>query len=130
MSTYDHVAFQVGNLDQAIDFYVGKLGFALDFRSVNPQEHEAYAFLYLADLRLELIQDLARGGFTRPYPEPPYCPHLAIHTDDMAQAVLRLKEAGVPILRGPLEVEGEDTWLYFCDPDNNVLEYVQWYARK
>jgi lactoylglutathione lyase len=130
MTTFDHVAFQVANLDQAIDFYVGRLGFDIDFRSVNPQEQEAYAFLSLADLRLELIQDLARGGFTGPSPEPPYCPHLAIQTDDMAQAVLRLKEAGVAILRGPLEVEGEDTWLYFCDPDNNILEYVQWYAKE
>jgi lactoylglutathione lyase len=36
----------------------------------------------------------------------------------------------VPILRGPLEIPGEETWVYFADPDNNVLEYIQWYQKK
>ena len=25
------------------------------------------------------------------------------------------------------EIEGEETWVYFADPDGNVLEYIQWY---
>lgn len=66
----------------------------------------------------------------KPLIHPPYCPHLPIQTADVSQAVTRLKEAGVPILRGPLEVEGEETSVYFCDPDNNILEYVQWYAKE
>jgi lactoylglutathione lyase len=129
LNAYDHMAFQVSNLDQAIDFYVSKLGFALALRSVNPKEQEAYAFLSLADLRLELIQDLS-SAYIKPSIRPPYCPHLAIQTADMSLAVARLKEAGVSILRGPLEVEGEETWVYFCDPDNDVLEYIQWYAKE
>ena len=44
---------------------------------------------------------------------------------DIQQAVARLKEAGVHILRGPLEIAGEETWVYFCDVDNNILEYIQ-----
>jgi catechol 2,3-dioxygenase-like lactoylglutathione lyase family enzyme len=129
MATHDHTAFQVGNVDQAIEFYVNKLGFTLVSRAVNPEEREAYAFLALEDLRLELIQDLSTASYVKPTVQPPYCPHLAIQTDDMVEAVTRLKQAGVSILRGPLEMKGEDTWLYFCDPDNNILEYVQWYGR-
>lgn len=128
MTVFDHTAFQVSDMDQAVAFYVDKLGFRLLSRAVNAQEHEAYAFLALADLRLELIQDLARTSYPKPTVQPPYCPHLAIQTDDMGRAVERLQKSGVPILRGPLEVKGEDTWLYFCDPDNNILEYVQWYG--
>jgi catechol 2,3-dioxygenase-like lactoylglutathione lyase family enzyme len=130
MNAYDHIAFQVNDLDRAIRFYVDKLGFTIRFRSVNPQEQEAYAFLSLADLRLELIQDLRSQTYIKAAVVPPYCPHLAIQVSDMAQALARLKEAGVAILRGPLEVKGEVTWVYFCDPDNNVLEYVQWNVRK
>jgi len=129
MATHDHTAFQVGNVEQAIEFYVNKLGFTLVSRAVNPEEREAYAFLALEDLRLELIQDLSTASYVKPTVQPPYCPHLAIQTDDMVEAVTRLKQAGVSVLRGPLETKGEDTWLYFCDPDNNILEYVQWYGR-
>ena len=129
MGRYDHVAFQVSNMDAAIQFYVQKLGFALLSRDVNAQEGEEYAFLALGDLRLELIQDL-RHDYQKPEVKPPYCPHLAIETDDMEQAVARLRERGVPIIRGPLVIEGEETWVYFADPDHNVLEYIQWYKRK
>jgi hypothetical protein len=35
----------------------------------------------------------------------------------------------VAILRGPLKIEGEETWVYFTDPDHNVLEYIQWFRK-
>ena len=130
MEGYDHVAFQVCDMDVAIRFYVEKLGFALSSRAVNAEEGEEYAFLALGDLRLELIQDLKGSAYQKPEIKPPYCPHLAIETDDMEQAVGRLKERGVPIIRGPLAIEGEETWVYFADPDNNVLEYIQWFKKE
>jgi lactoylglutathione lyase len=130
MERYDHVAFQVSQMDVALQFYVEKLGFTLAFRTVNEEEGEDYAFLTLGDLRLELIQDLTQRDYQKPPVKPPYCPHLAIETDDMGRAVARLKQRGVAIIRGPLEVAGEETWVYFQDPDNNVLEYIQWYKKK
>ncbi len=42
------------------------------------------------------------------------------------ELVAQLTEQDISILRGPLIVEGEVRWLYFADPDNNVIEYVQW----
>jgi lactoylglutathione lyase len=130
MEKYDHMAFQVSNMDVAIQFYVEKLGFTLSSRAVNTEEREEYAFLALGDLRLELIQDLEQRDYQKPQIKPPYCPHLAIETDDMERAVARLRESGVLIIRGPLEIAGEETWVYFRDPDNNVLEYIQWYEKK
>ena len=130
MEKYDHVAFQVSNMDAAIQFYVGKLSFTLSSRAVNPEEMEEYVFLALGDLRLELIQDLNQAAYQKPGIKPPYCPHLAIETDRMERAVARLREEGVPIIHGPLAIEGEGTWVYFADTDNNVLEYIQWYKKK
>jgi lactoylglutathione lyase len=104
------------------------LGITLLSRDVNPDEHEAYTFLALGDLRLELIQDL-QGDYQKPTIRRPYCPHLAIRTDDMQATVAHLKQQGVPIVRGPLAIEGEETWLYFADPDNNLLEYIQWFDK-
>jgi len=129
MKTYDHVAFQVGSMDAAIAFYTEKLGFSLLFRATNEEEREEYAFLTLGDLRLELIQDLKLAEYPKPEIKPPYCPHLAIETDDMQSVVAQLKQHGVPIIRGPLMIEGEETWVYFADPDNNVLEYIQWFKK-
>ena len=130
MEKYDHVAFQVSNMDAAIQFYVEKLNFALSSRAVNQDEMEEYVFLRLGDLRLELIQDLKQAAYQKPGIKQPYCPHLAIETDDIERAVARLREEGVPIIRGPLAIAGEETWVYFADPDNNVLEYIQWYKKK
>ena len=127
MGRFDHVAFQVGNMDVAIQFYVEKLGFALSSRAVNQEEREEYVFLALGDLRLELIQDLSQAAHQKPGIKPPYCPHLAIETDNMERAVAHLREKDVPIVRGPLAIKDEVTWVYFADPDNNVLEYVQWH---
>jgi lactoylglutathione lyase len=33
-------------------------------------------------------------------------------------------------VKGPLKIENEETWVYFSDEDNNVLEYIQWYNKK
>ena len=129
MRAFDHVAFQVSDIDAAIQFYVERLGFVLASKAVNPEQQEAYAFLALEDLRLELIQDLKAESYQKPVVKPPYCPHLAMETDDMAGTVARLQQAGVAILRGPLKIEGEETWVYFTDPDNNVLEFIQWFRR-
>ena len=127
MGQFDHIAFQVGNMDTAIQFYVEKLGFALSSRTVDREEMEEFAFLTLGDLRLELLEDLNPAVYQKPSIKPPYCPHLAIGTDDMERALAHLREKEVPIIRGPLAIEGEVTWVYFADPDNNILEYVQWY---
>ena len=130
MEKCDHVAFQVGEMDAAVGFYVEKLGFTLVSRQVDEAEHEEFAFLALGEVRLELIQDLAETTYRKPEIQPPYCPHLAIATDDLEAALAGLKEKSVPILRGPLVIAGQVTWAYFADPDNNILEYVQWYQKR
>ena len=42
---YDHGAFRVRNLDDAIAFYTGKLGFRFLFDGKNEKAAERYAFL-------------------------------------------------------------------------------------
>jgi len=126
---FDHGAFQVSSLDAAIAFYTDTLGFSLTFRGHNADEDESYAFLTFGDARLELIEDCTQP-FNKPEIRKPYCPHFCLEVPDMDAAVAGLKTTGVPILRGPLKIEGEETWVYFADPDNNVLEYIQWFKAK
>ena len=126
---FDHGAFQISNMDESINFYTNKLGFKLVFRAVNEAEKEEYAFLEYGNARLELIQDLV-NVFEKPRIQKPYCPHFCIEIDNMKRAVETLKSNDVNIVKGPLEIAGEETWVYFADLDNNVLEYIQWYKKK
>jgi len=125
----DHCGFQVKNLDLAIQFYTEKLLFKLDYRAVNEQEQEEYAFLSLGKARLELIQDLV-NEYTIPIIKKPYCPHFCIEIDDMEKAVAGLQEMNIKIVKGPLKIDNEETWIYFADEDNNLLEYIQWFNKK
>ncbi len=126
----DHFAFQVEDLSRSIHFYTGKLGMKKMFSKIDDDHHEAFAFIELEGGNLELLQILDEEN--RPIPmekreiAPPYCPHLAIQTEDLSELVQSLKEKDIPIIKGPLEIPGQVRWLYIADPDNNVIEYVQW----
>lgn len=126
----DHAAFRVADLDRAIAFYTGVFGLKLMFRQKDPEHHEAFAFLEVEGGNLELLQCLDENNQPLPYAppriEPPFTPHLAMKSDNLDQLMATLKEKGVPLIKGPLEIPGQVKWLYLADPDNNVLEFVQW----
>lgn len=123
---FDHMAFEVSDLECAIAFYVDRLGFSESWRHRNEEEHEECVFLLRGDVRLELLTRLDGKIKAPPIPQTPYCPHLAIGVDDLEASIKQLEQHDVPILRGPLAVEGKVRWLYFADPDGNVIELVQW----
>ncbi len=125
----DHAALQVKNMDRAIAFYTEKLAFSLNHRAINEEEQEEYAFISAGDVRIELIKDLT-NNYEPPRLQKPYCPHLCMEVDDMKAALTGLELMNIKILRGPLTIENEETWVYFSDPDHNVLEYIQWYNKK
>jgi len=127
MQRVDHFAFEVADMDAAIAFYTGKLGLKLMFREVDEKQGEEFAFLELDGGNLELLRSLAPPA-APPKAEPasPWCPHLALVTEDMDELVARAKESGIAILKGPLHAEGLAKWIYLCDPDGNIIEYIQW----
>lgn len=122
---YDHGAFRVRNLEDAIKFYVEKLGFKLLFQNQAEAFGERGAFLEYNGARLELLETI--GVPYQPVrPERPYCPHLCFETDDMDSVIAALQKNHIEILDGPNEIPGSERWLYFLDPDFNVLEYIMW----
>lgn len=130
MPAADHFAFQVSDMESAIRFYTDKLGLKLLSSEVDEPHHEAFAFLEVEGGNLELLQVLDENNApiprVAPEPAPPYCPHLALATDDMDACLENLRRQEIPILEGPLEIPGEIRWVYATDPDNNVLEFIQW----
>ena len=133
MPRLDHVAFEVSDLDASIAFYTEKLGLKLLSRDVDEEHHEAFAFLELDGGNLELLQVLGDGSQPKRLCNSAIrascCPHAAIETDDMEKLLATLKRQKVPIVKGPLEIPGTVRWVYVSDPDNNVIEFVQWLRR-
>ncbi len=127
--SFDHFAFQVSDMDSSIEFYTKKLGFILKSRATNEEEKEEYAFLEHGDARLELILD-PKKEYKKPEIKAPYCPHFCLVVENMGSSVDLLRKNGVPVVHGPIETEGDVTWVYFCDPDNNILEFIQWFKKK
>jgi catechol 2,3-dioxygenase-like lactoylglutathione lyase family enzyme len=127
MPKLDHIALEVSDMDVSIIFYTTNLGFTLTSRAINEQEQEEYCFLDSQGTRLEPISDLKKDYHNKIEIEKPYCPRICFVTDDMDSTLRELQEKNIEIVRGPLEIEGEERWVYFADPDGNVLEYIQWY---
>jgi catechol 2,3-dioxygenase-like lactoylglutathione lyase family enzyme len=129
----DHVALRVADLARAIQFYQEQIGLSLLFQQVDESHHEAFAFLELDGGNLELLQVLDETNAPMPYtPAPPargYCPHVALGTEDMEDMLTLFEREGIPILKGPLEIPGQVRWIYVLDPDQNILEFVQWLDR-
>lgn len=127
----DHVAVQVADLDRAILFYTESLGLTLMFKELDKHHHESFAFLEVEGGNLELLQSLDDNdqplSFAPPPLKPPYCPHLALRTEDMEKLVAMAKAKNIPIIKGPLINPGLCTWIYLSDPDHNVIEFIQWF---
>jgi len=126
MPRLDHIALEVSDLDRAIRFYTEDLGFTLKSRAINQEQQEEYCFLESEGTSLELISDLQKSYSAERKFQRPYCPHICFATDDMEETLRQLRARDIHIVRGPLEIAGEETWVYFADPDGNVLEYIQW----
>jgi predicted enzyme related to lactoylglutathione lyase len=99
---FNHVAIEVGDLEQALAFY-GKL-FDFELRSREP----GMAFIDLGDQFLALQET--------PNPSPTGGRHFGLVVEDKEAARRRIVEAGIPIEPGP--------FLDFRDPWGNLVEII------
>ena len=127
MPELDHIALEVSNMDISIDFYTKKLGFSFVSRAINENEKEEYCYLESEGFNLELLKDLTKKTSSRKEAQRPYCPHICFSTNNMNETINELNSKNIKIIHGPLKIENEATWVYFADPDFNVLEFIQRY---
>jgi predicted enzyme related to lactoylglutathione lyase len=99
---FNHVAIEVGDLEQALDFY-GKL-FTFELRGREP----GMAFIDLGDQFLALQET--------PDPSPTGGRHFGLVVEDKEAARQRIADAGIEIEPGP--------FLDFRDPWGNLVEIV------
>lgn len=125
MPKLDHIAIEVSDMDASIEFYKNILGFSFVSRAIDQKENEEYCYLESEGFFLELLKDNEKKLKIDKKVNRPYTPHVCFKTDDMEKTIDELKSNDIEIVHGPLIIEGEATWIYYVDPDNNVLEYIQ-----
>ena len=102
----NHVAIEVGNIDEALDWY-GKI-FEFSLRGKN----ERMAFIDMGDqfINLTLVPDYAVPGEEKR--------HIGFVVDDRSRIIELAKAAGARFVEGP--------FLDFLDPWGNRLELVEY----
>ena len=114
-----HVHLKVADLQRALDFYVGVLGFELQQR-MGDQAAFVSAGGYHHHIGLNTWE--SRGG-SPPPPGHTGLFHVAIRHPDrrtLADALRRLVEAKVPVAGA--SDHGASEAIYFADPDGNGIE--------
>jgi len=136
----DHTALSVPDMDKALDFYVGVLGFEVEMNAGWPSgakplddlvglEDSAskVAMIRLGNSRLELFQYQNPLGKEQD-PDRPVCDHGLIHiclaVSGIAEEYERLVDAGVRFNSKPIDL-GRETCVYGRDPFGNVIELIE-----
>lgn len=96
----NHIALEVGNIREALDFYRGFLDFEVSSQS------ETAAFIYFGDQFINFMTGRRQG--------PDEGRHFGIAVDDKPLAIERLKEMGVELL--------DTRFTDFLDPWGNRVE--------
>jgi len=123
----DHVTLTVSDLDAALAFYQGILGFtALGQLFKDDGRGLSITYLEAGGATLELF---SFAGPTIPNPWDPDeavlgLKHLGFHVDDVDAAAARLKEAEVRFIYEPADALGDVRTSFFADPDGNALELI------
>jgi catechol 2,3-dioxygenase-like lactoylglutathione lyase family enzyme len=114
--------YLVNDVDAAVAFYAGQLGFTL-----QQQYGPAMAIVTRADLSLWLAGPNASAARPMPdgrKPEPGGWNRIVVQTEDLAAQVTALKAAGVPFRNDV--VTGPGGRQILCeDPSGNVVELFE-----
>jgi catechol 2,3-dioxygenase-like lactoylglutathione lyase family enzyme len=124
---YDHVTLTVSNLDKALAFYQGVLGFpALGQLVMNDKRGFVITYLQFGNSVLELF------SFSQPTVYHTWNPdetvlglkHIGLLVDDVDAVAAKLVSAGVRIIYPPNDALGDVKTCFFADPDGNALELI------
>jgi catechol 2,3-dioxygenase-like lactoylglutathione lyase family enzyme len=118
------VRYIVNDVDSAIAFYNGHLGFKVD---MHPGA--GFAALSRGDLQLLLNTPSGSGGASQPMPdgrkpESGGWNRIQLRVDDLAQEVESLKGAGVPF-RNPIITGNGGKQTLIEDPSGNPIELFE-----
>ena len=110
-----HVALRVRDLDQALAFYTGKLGFAEMLR-LN-RDDGSLALVYLRITDTDYLELFPGGTDERAPPsERTGYNHLCLTVDSLERTLAGLAAAGVPLSQGPKRAADGNLQAWIEDP--------------
>jgi lactoylglutathione lyase len=119
---YLHTMLRVRDLDAALDFFVGKLGFCELRRRADERGRFTLVFLGSgADGDPAQVELTYNWDQAEPYPTGRFFGHLAYEVDDIYSTCARLRAAGVDILRPPRDGH----MAFIKSPDGHSIELLQ-----
>ena len=135
----NHAGLVVKDLEQALKFYSGVLGFKVlarrerDGGPIDKVVGYDHAHLKIADVGtgegtvIELIQYVNPPPADRPTEERSVLggSHIAFDVDDVEETHRRIVAGGATELNPPIEVAPGKKVCYLQDPDGNWLELIQ-----
>lgn len=102
----NHVAIEVGNIDEALDWY----GRIFEFTLRGRGEHSAFIDMGDQFINLTVASDRASAGVEKR--------HLGFVVDDRSRVIELAKAAGARFVEGP--------FLDFLDPWGNRIEVIEY----
>ncbi len=121
----DHVELTPLDYERTINFYTDVLGFKMKERlQMSMPPLRGIAYLVLGDTMIEFL-DVENPEPATTHPWPAGYRGLAIEVDDMDEAVAYLKDKGVDIVWGPMDIGGPIR-AEIRDPDGFMIELRQW----
>lgn len=114
----EHVGIAVEDLDQALEVYQEALGLAPDEVLEVPERGMKIAFFTLGQVQLELLASTREGSDIGNFLEKrgPGLHHLAFLVDDVAAALVRLKEKGIRLIDEAPKRGGRGNRIAFLHP--------------
>jgi len=121
-----HTMLRIGDLDRALDFYVGVLGMRVLRRKDYPGGRFTNVFVGYGDEKSVAVLELTHNWDTRTYDLGSGYGHVAIEVDDVYQACEEVKKRGGKVTReaGPMK-HGTTVIAFVEDPDGYKIEFVQ-----
>ena len=116
-----HIAIISSSYDQAMEFYVNKLGFTLTRNVCRPEQNDYLWMLSKGDVVLEIfIKPDAPQRITNP--EAMGLRHLAFRVEDIMEAVAWLNSLGIETEPVREDKINGGRFTFFRDPDGLPLE--------
>jgi lactoylglutathione lyase len=120
-----HVAFRITDLERALDFYCGKLGFREAFRLEREGEPSPW-IVYLQVAPGQFIELFPRGEGQAPARgRGAGYNHYCLVVDDLSATLRDLEARGLAISGEPRQGQDTNSQYWIEDPDGNAIELMQ-----